>query len=526
MVTGATLTRTKNKKIWTAAAIGLISLLALQATGCTAVTPQKALGAEASAPDQPVAVQVAEVTRGKMVSTLTYTGDVKPKAQVSLSAKTMGRIESLGVDIGSAVQAGQVIGNLERASLEAQLKQADAAVSVAASKLAQMQTGPRPETIAQAQVNLDSARERLALMQAGGRSEAVTQSEAAVRLAEAKLAQVKAGPTAEQIEQAEASVRAANNQVYAVQAQADSAMGRMGSGFTQEMKEAQSGAAYEQVRAAEARLAELKAGATRDQVAQAQAAVDQARAAVEMARNPFTSHEIKQAENAVVAAEQQLALAEKPYTSADYNVARAPIAQAQANVEFMKVQLTDTDIVAPIDGVVAEKYLSVGALASPQTPVLTIISSELEIALPVEETRAGQVAVGQPVTVAVAAYPGKAFDAIISSVAPAIDAKSRAFTVKVAVNDADSKLKAGMLAKVGIGLDEREGVALLPEKAVIKRGSENSVYAVVDGKVRARKIEIGATDGKNVEVKSGLQVGDRVVLGDATLKDGDSVSWQ
>lgn len=526
MTNKAGTTGSAKQKLWAVASIGLISLLSVQATACSAVTAQPALGAEQTESEIPAAVQVVEVTRGQMVSTVTYTGDVRPKDQVSVVAKNMGRIEALSVDVGSRVQAGQVIGHLERTALEAQLRQATAAVSVARARLAQMEYGPRPENIVQAQANLDSARERLALIQDGARGETVAQAEAALRLAEAKLAQLKAGPTSDQIEQAAATVRAANNQVYSVQAQADSAMGRMGSGFTPQMKEAQSGAAYEQVRIAEARLAELKAGPTPEQLAQAQAAVDQARATLELARNPFTSHEFKQAENAVIAAEQQVVLAESPYTSADLDVARAPIAQAQANADLVKTQLADTAIVAPIDGIVAERLLSVGALASPQIPVLTVVSSDLEIALPVEETRAGQVAPGLPVSVSVAAYPGKAFDAVISSVAPVIDIKSRAFTVKVAVTDEDGKLKAGMLARVGMSLDERKGVSVLPEKAVIKRGSENSVFAVVDGKARVRKIEVGASDGANVEIKSGLQVGDKVVLGAASLKDGDAVSWQ
>lgn len=517
--------RVNAKSVETLGVLSILVLLALLVSGCTTIIPQKALGAEATVAGQPAPVQVVEVTRGSMVSALTYTGDVKPKVQINLFAKTLGRIEELHVDVGSEVRAGELIGSLERTGLEAQVKQAEAAAAMARARVAQMEAGTRPETIAQAQAGLDSARERYAAMLEGGRGESVAQAESALRSAEARLAQLSAGPTLE-IAQAEAAARAAKNQLYAVQAQADSAMSKMGSGYTPDMKEANSGAAYEQINVAEARLAELRAGPTQGQLDQVQAAVDQARAALELVRKPFTDRDIRQAENAVVAAEQQLRLAENPFTKADFEAARAPVAQAQANVEFVKAQLADTDIAAPVDGVVAEKHLSVGALASPQAPILTIISTDLEVALSIEETRAGQVGLGQPVSLAVAAYPGKNFAGTISSVAPAVDTRTRAFAVKISVVDEEAKLKAGMLAKVSINLEKRDGVAMVPEQAVIKRGSENSVFTVVDGKARLRKIETGASDGKNVEIKSGLEVGEKVIVGNATFKDGDPVAWE
>ncbi|MCL5960623.1 MAG: efflux RND transporter periplasmic adaptor subunit [Chloroflexi bacterium] len=352
------------------------------------------------------------------------------------------------------------------------MQQAEAAVTVARAKLTQMKAGARAETVAQAEANL--------------------------RAAEARLAQAKAGPTPEQIEQAEAAVRAAKNQLYAVQAQADAYMGARGAVFTKEMKEAQSGAAYEQIKLAEARLAELKAGATPEQLAQAQAAVDATQAQLDLAKDPFTRN--------------------------DFEIARASVAQAQANVDLVKSQLAETNLVAPIDGVVAEKHLSVGALASPQVPILTIISKDLEIALSIEEARGGQVSVGQPVSFTVAAYPNNAFAGTISSVAPAVDPRSRTFTVKVSAEDDEGKLKAGMFARVNINLDESQGVLIVPEQTVVKRGAENNVFVVADGKVHSRRVELGASDGKNVEVRSGLQVGDKVVVGNVALKDGDAVS--
>lgn len=452
-----------------------VLFLSLQASACTLTTPQKTQPAQPTAPAA-VPVQVIEVKEGKMASSLTYTGDIKAKSQVSLSSKIVGRIEELGADVGSKVKAGEIIGRLDRASLEAQLKQAEAALAVATAKLAQMDAGARAETVAQAEANL--------------------------RAAEARLAQLKNGATPEQLEQAEAAVRAAKNQLYAVQAQADAYLGSRavalgGLVFTKEMKEAQSGAAWEQVKIAEARLAELKAGATPEQLAQAQAAVD--------------------------AAQSQLDLAKNPFTKSDFDVAKASVAQAQANVDLVKSQLAETNIVAPVDGVVSDKFLSVGALVAPQVPILNIISSDLEVVLSIEEARAGQIHVGQPVSVTVAAYPDTTFAGTIASIAPAIDPRSRTFAVKVTSNDDEGKLKAGMFAKVSINIDGREGVLTVPQKAVTKRGTDNIVFVAVDGRARVQKIELGESDGQNVEVRSGLKAGDKIIVSNTNLKDGDAV---
>ncbi|MCL5264375.1 MAG: efflux RND transporter periplasmic adaptor subunit [Chloroflexi bacterium] len=458
--------------------IGILTgalLLSMQVSACTSNGPSNT-GSTQPAAQAAVPVQVFEIKPGNIASSLSYTGDVKPKAQISLSTKSMGRIEGISVDVGSKVKAGEVIGHLDRASLEAQLRQAEAGLAVAKAKQAQLEAAPRDETLAQVDANL--------------------------RAAQARLAQLKAGPTPEQLDEAETAVRVAKNQLYAVQAQADAMIGSKAVAFgqavfTKDMKEAQSGTAYEQVKLAEARLAELKAGATKEQLDQAQAAVDAAQAQLDLAKNPFTKN--------------------------DFDAAAAGVKQAQANIDLVNAQLAETNIVAPVDGVVSDRFLSVGALANPQVPILSIISSDLEVAVSIEEARAGQIHVGQPVSITVSAYPDSSFAGTISSVSPAVDPRTRTFTAKASIKDQEGKLKAGMFAKVSINLDAKQGVLAAPQQAVVKNGADNTVFVVADGKARQQKVELGISDGQNVEVKSGLSAGDKIVIGPADLKDGDGV---
>lgn len=470
-------------------------------------------------------VRTLPVQRGPISQVLSYTGDVRPKAQVAIIPKLAGRIETLDVNVGDTVRAGQQLAALDHEILDAQVAQAQSGVAVAQAKLASMEAGPRAEAVVQAAANVDAAKERLALMAEGGRGESIAQADAAVRLAEAKLAQLRAGATAEQIEQAQAAVRAANNQLSAVQAQADSAMGRMGSGFTQQMKDAQSGAAYEQARIAEARLAELQAGSTPEQLAQAQAAVDQASAALELARNPFTSHDLKQAENAVLAAEQQLLLVQNPYTHNDLAAARATVAQAEAAVQLASLQRKNAVITSPVSGIVLDRFVSMGDMASPTSPIMTIQGSEgIEVQVAVEEAMFSVVSVGKPVTVTVASYPGVAMEGKVMSVSPSLDPKTRASMVKIEVNDKESPLKPGMFAQASIVAASREDALLVPKRAVFDRNLKHLVFLVVDGIAVLREVQTGLNDGANFEITSGLKAGDSVIVSNlADLADGDPV---
>ena len=459
-----------------AATLIIVSLL-VSTFGCSSITtPPNSLAANSST-SKPVAVAVAPVRSGPVTAGHLYSGEMKAKTQVNVAAKLMGRIEQMPVEVGSVVKTGDVIAVLERGAIEAQLRQAEAALTLAKDRLEQMEAGARPEQVAQAEANL--------------------------RAAEAKLAQLKAGPTAEQLQAAEAQVRLAKNQLYAVQTQADAYLASRAAAvgqlvYTKEMKEAQSGVAWEQVQLAEAQLAQLKAGPTPEQLAQAQAAVDAAKAQLDLAKSPFTQK--------------------------DLEIARAQVAQAQTAVDLVKTQMADTTVTSPIDGIISERYLSVGGLAAPNVPIVTVTSLDLEASLAIEEARIGQVQAGQPVTATVSAYPDEQFEGVVTSVAPTVDPKTRTVTAKVEVKDPQRRLKAGMLARVMLGSGSSNGL-FIPVSAVTRRNGKDIVFVVNDGRAAEREIRIGEPSQERVEVIEGLAAGEMVVLEpQAELTNGTSVT--
>lgn len=512
-----------------ALALGLTALLVVsQLAGCSAwsANSPEQLSSEPSV----TPVRVASPERGSIASSLSFTGDVRARSQVSIVAAAPGRIEKLLVDVGSQVNAGDIIVEQDHSILDAQVRQAEGNLAAAKARLASMREGSRAETIAQAQANLDIAKQRLETLKQGPRAETVAQAQANLDAAEAQLAALEAGPTPQQIEVAETQVRLAKNQLFSVQTQADAYLGSRAAAmgqlvFTSAMKEAQSGAAYEQVKLAEAQLAALTAPPTPEQLKQAQAAVDAAAAQLQLATKPYTDQDIAQAEDAVIVAEQQLKLAENPYTQHDLEAAEAQVAIAEANLDLAKAQANQMVITAPITGVVSERYLSEGAQAGPTTPILTIVGSDVDIFIPVEQHQVWQVAVGQTVSCSIASQPDMRFAGVIASVSPAGDPLSRSFKAKVTPEDPEHQLKPGMFVQVEVTVGQKDSALLVPKAAIVERNGETQVFVVKDGVAVLTKVTTGFSDGARVEIIEGLDGSEQVIVaGHANLGDNDRVS--
>ena len=497
-------------------------------SGCSQTNPAPAPNpsGQPPAPTAPVSVKTAAVQRGRLSFTLTYSGNVQARRQVSLLPKVAGRVVKLTVDVGSTVEEGDVLLELDKDTATAQVAQAEAGLAAAQAKLDGMLAGPRAEQVAQLQAGVDIATQKLTTLQNGPRPETVAQAEANLRAAQARLAALEAGPTQPQIDAAEAAARAAKNSLYAVEANADSLLSRIGSGYTPDMKEAQAGAAYEQVQVAEAQLAALKAPPSREALTQAQAAVDAAAQQLALAQSPFTEQDIRQAELGVRAAEQQLKLAQSPFTRQDLDAMRAQVGQAKAAVDLAKVQLAETTVRAPFAGLISQRLVSEGAMVGPSTPLLTLISGDTEVVVNVDERSLENVRLGLPATVTVGAYAGAEFKATVSVVSPSVDTRSRTVQVRLSPEDTGGKLRDGMFAQVRLSADSPQGETLLvPKDAVVQEERETVVYVVSGGRARRQVVKTGASDGDRIEIVEGLA--DRqfvAVSGLSGLRDGTEVA--
>src|SRR3954468_3413907 len=146
-----------------------------------------------------VAVTGDVVRRGNIEQTLSYSGDLRASNQLSVLAKSTGRIERLLVDVGSKVKAGDTIAQLEQDSANVQLLQGRAALASAEAKLAQIRAGGKVEDVAAAQAALNQQQARLNSLRSGGTPNDVALAEAALEAQQAKLQLMEQGGREESV---------------------------------------------------------------------------------------------------------------------------------------------------------------------------------------------------------------------------------------------------------------------------------------------------------------------------------------
>src|SRR6266540_841839 len=168
-----------------AIALSALALVTLIALACSAIPVPLPFQAQATpgGGQAGVPVTTTEATQGKIGQVLNFSGSISPLQQTSLVPKTSDRIEKILVDVGDPVKAGQPLVQLERATLDAAVKQAEANVQSAQARLNTINGGARKEDVESSRAQLEGARARLRGMEAGGRPEDVASAQAAVQSA-------------------------------------------------------------------------------------------------------------------------------------------------------------------------------------------------------------------------------------------------------------------------------------------------------------------------------------------------------
>src|SRR4051794_21330496 len=151
----------------------------------TACSPVASLAPGSASAATVVPVPAVPVQRSTILQSVTVSGDVRAKDQVTVLPKVAGRVAAVMVDVGTAVKAGDVLAQLEQDAPALQAQQAQANLAAAQAKLAQVQASGRPDDVAQGQVALAQQQARLAAMRAGGRQEDVAAADAAVQAQQA-----------------------------------------------------------------------------------------------------------------------------------------------------------------------------------------------------------------------------------------------------------------------------------------------------------------------------------------------------
>ncbi|GIK40266.1 MAG: hypothetical protein BroJett011_40990 [Chloroflexota bacterium] len=439
-------------------------------TGCGGSQEQQAV-AQAAPPEEEkvIPVEIAVAQRGQMALVLDYAGTLEAKNSLNVMPGANGRIESVMVEAGDEVQAGDPIAIIEDDTYLAQLKQAEVAVTSAKLNLAKMELGSRPEEIAAAQAAVELAR-------AAVNDVATINDDERTR-------------SAADLARAEAELKAAQSE-------------------------------YDKI----AWAGDIGQTPQAVRLQQATIAYQNALARYNLDTNPSDSQlaplMLQQAQ-----AELALALKLQPYRQIDFEAARAAIQQSEAALELANIQLGEVVIKAPFDGIVAELNISQGSRVSPQTSVASFISKEVEVVVNVPESRIGQIKKGQSAALQMTAYPGQDFPGVVSSIAPEANKDTRTFEVKITPTKGADLLRSGMYANVSILAEEKQDTLLAPRTAVFDTGDQPLVYVVNDDNtVEQRPVSTGLFDKENIEILSGLKLGETVVTaGQSNLTDGAKV---
>ncbi len=215
-------------------------------------------------------------------------------------------------------------------------------------------------------------------------------------------------------------------------------------------------------------------------------------------------------------------------TAAQIDAAKAALAAAEqgadvANADRERVQDLNnyTHIIAPLNGVIIWRYADTGALIQAGTssdiqslPLVKLSQSDLlRLRVPVPEDAVRYVHVGQNMQVRVDAV-NRSFNGMVVRFTDNLSLETRTMETEIDVPNKDLSLLPGMYANTELQLDHREDVPTVPQQALIKNGDNINVFVLdAQNRVQQKAVQIGIQGSELVEVTSGLNVGDRVIVG-------------
>lgn len=205
--------------------------------------------------------------------------------------------------------------------------------------------------------------------------------------------------------------------------------------------------------------------------------------------------------------------------------AEAQLAIDRAEVDLARARLDKTMIRAPFAGVVGLREVSVGGYVTPGQDLVNLEDIEpIKVDFPVPERALSVVEVGQPIEVAVDAWPERTFEGEVYAIDPQINAQGRSIAIRATIDNKAHLLRPGLFAKVRLITERRDGALLVAEQAIFAQAGKPFVYKVEDGLARLTEVTLGGRRVGQAEITSGLAAGDVVVTaGQMKLRDGAPV---
>lgn len=485
----------------------IILLGALLLVGAVGYVVWTQLNAANAALPQFTDQDIAVARKGTLIATVSATGAIEPQTVTALSFLTNGNVAKILVKRGDKVNAGQMLAQLESASLELQLAQAEANLAATEASLMKLKKGPSDTALASAQAQLASAQAAYDALKNPSPS-AVSAAQAQLDSARAQYNRVL-NPDATELAIAKADV----DKAKAALEQAQAAYDRIGgasnpfSAQTPQALQLQT-ATLDYQKALNAFNAKFNPTAAQLQAALAQ--VRQAQDALARLEPPQENlvralAQIEQAKDA---------LARLAATAEDIAQAEAQVAASRAARELAKQRVNEATLVAPTAGTITALDLELGAFVQAGRPVITLADLDnLEIKLSIDETDIPRVQVGQPVLLDLDAFPGQEVNGVVREIAPAATTVQGVvnYDVLIDVDAGNVPIKAGMTANANVQVARQENVLLIPTRSIRAQGSRRLVTILENNELKEVVVTLGLSNDQETEILSGLSEGAQVL---------------
>ncbi|NRT71653.1 efflux RND transporter periplasmic adaptor subunit [Clostridium beijerinckii] len=229
--------------------------------------------------------------------------------------------------------------------------------------------------------------------------------------------------------------------------------------------------------------------------------------------------------------EKALNTSKADYSSglASIESAKASIESSKASLEAQKVNLqkaqsdlANTVIKAPISGVISDKVLNVGQMASQGAALAKVNDiSSVYATIQVPQEKIGGVQIGQAATITVDGSD-KTYNGTVQTIDSAADATTRVFNCKIKIDNSDKSLLPGIFAKAQLISDQKTQVLTVPINALVGNEGDYSVFINDNGTAKKQKVTIGETNQNSVEITDGIKDGDQVICTNTSTIQDDS----
>jgi len=207
-------------------------------------------------------------------------------------------------------------------------------------------------------------------------------------------------------------------------------------------------------------------------------------------------------------------LAQKASSTSDLEKAEATARSTQAELDLLALRLARTTVRAPFAGVVGQRFVSLGDYVTTGTRLLSLQTvNPQRVAFTVPERYASRLKRGQRVTFRVAALTGQEFEGTVDFVDPVVQLPARTILIKAVVPNGRRQLAAGMFAEARLATEVRPHAVVVPEDALLPLQGAFFLWVNKDGKATRRQVGIGVRTPGFVEIRSGVETGEQVVVG-------------